>query len=89
MYSGFILFSVLNILSGQGFLVVLLSLLIYQIYLTILTGKACALLNSVQRFIEIQGWLLLTFSICPHNQLSSFNSIIVGMSEKGDSSNRQ
>ena len=29
-------------------------------------------LNSVQNFIEIQGWLLLTFFICLHNQLSSF-----------------
>ena len=32
---------------------------------------------------------LLTFFICLHNQLSSFNSIIVQMSEKRDSSNRQ
>ena len=39
-------------------------------------------LDSVQKFIEIQGWLLLTFFICLHNQLSSFNSIIVQMSEK-------
>ena len=39
-------------------------------------------LDSVQKFIEIQGWLLLTFFICFHNQLSSFNSIIVQMSEK-------
>ena len=30
----------------------------------------------------MQGWLLLTFFICLHNQLSSFNSIIVQMSEK-------
>ena len=31
--------------------------------LTILTWKNLrALLNSVQKFIEIQGWLLLTFS---------------------------
>ena len=30
---------------------------------------------------------LLTFFICLHNQLSSFNSIIVQMSEKRDSSN--
>ena len=44
--------------------------------------RTCALLNSVQKFIEIQGWLLLTFFICLHNQLSSFNSIIVQMSEK-------
>ena len=33
-------------------------------------------LDSVQKFIEIQGWLLRTFSICLHSQLSSFNSII-------------
>ena len=43
-------------------------------------------LDSVQKFIEIQSWLLLTFFICLHNQLSSFNSIIVQMSEKRDSS---
>ena len=29
------------------------------------------------KFFEIQGWLLLTFFICLHNQLSSFNSNIV------------
>ena len=34
----------------------------------------------------MQGWLLLAFLICLHNQLSSFNSIIVQMSEKRDSS---
>ena len=44
-------------------------------------------LDSVQKFIEIQGWLLLSFFTCLHNQLSSFNSIIVQMSEKRDSSN--
>ena len=52
-------------------------------------GRTCTLLNSVQKFIEIQRWLLLTFSICLHNQLSSFNSIIVQMFEKSDSSNRR
>ena len=41
-------------------------------------------LDSVQKFIEIQGWLLLTFFIYLHNQLSSFNFIIVQMSEKHD-----
>ena len=46
-------------------------------------------LNSVQKFIEIQGWLLLTFFICLYNQLSSINSIIVQMPEKHDSLNRQ
>ena len=29
-------------------------------------------LNSVQKFIEIQGWELLIFFKCLHNQLSSF-----------------
>ena len=52
-------------------------------------GKNCTLQNSVQKFIEIHGWLLLTIFIRLHNQLSSFNSIIVQMSEKRDSSNRQ
>ena len=42
-------------------------------------------IDSVQKFIEIQGWLLLTFFICLHNQLSCFISIIVQMSEKHDS----
>ena len=46
-------------------------------------------LDSEQKFIEIQGWVLLTFFICLHNQLSSFVSIIVQMSEKRDLSNRQ
>ena len=43
--------------------------------LAILTGKNCVLLNSVQEFLEIQDWLLLAFSICLHNQLSSIYSI--------------
>ena len=34
-----------------------------------LTGKTCVVLNSVQKFIKMQGWLLLTFFICLHNQL--------------------
>ena len=46
-------------------------------------------LDIVQKFIEIQGWLLLTFFTCLHNQLSSFNFIIVQISEKRDSSSRQ
>ena len=46
-------------------------------------------LDSVQEFNEIQSWLLLTFFICLHNQLSSLNSVIVQMSEKHDSSSRQ
>ena len=31
-------------------------------------GRTCALLNSVQNFTEIQGWLLLTFFMCLQNQ---------------------
>ena len=41
---------------------------------------------SVQKFIEIKVWLLLTFFTYLHNQLSYFNSIIVQMSEKRNSS---
>ena len=37
--------------------------------------------DSVQKFIETQGWLPLTLFICLHNQLSSFNYIIVQMFE--------
>ena len=46
-------------------------------------------LDSVQEFNKIQGWLLLTFLLCLHNQLSSFNYVIVQISEKHDSSSRQ
>ena len=46
-------------------------------------------LDSVQKFIETQVCLLLTFFICLHNQLSSFNCVIVQMSEKRDSSSKQ
>ena len=52
--------------------------------LTISRGGTCTLLNSVQKSIETQGWLLLTFFICLQNQLSSINSIIVQMSKKRD-----
>ena len=44
--------------------------------LMILTRKCRVLLSSVQEFIEIKGWLLLTFFICLHNQLSSLHSIL-------------
>ena len=47
------------------------------------------MLNSLQKLVEIQGWLLLTFFICLQNQLSLFNFIIVQISEKPDSSNRR
>ena len=46
-------------------------------------------LDSIQKFIEIHGWLLLTFFMRLHNQLGSFDSIIVQVSEKCDSSSRQ
>ena len=46
-------------------------------------------LDSVQKFIETQGWLLLKFFMCLHNQLSSFNSVFVQTSEKRDSSSKQ
>ena len=41
-----------------------------------LSRKNCVLLNSVLEFIEIEAWLLLTFFICLHNQLSSMHSIV-------------
>ena len=34
------------------------------------------LLNSVQEFIEIQTWLLLTFFLCLHNHLISVYYIV-------------
>ena len=39
------------------------------------TGKTVSL-NSVQEFIEIQAWLLLTFFLCSHNQLISIYYIV-------------
>ena len=49
--------------------------------LTILKGKTCVsrsmvLLNSVKEFIKREAWLLLTFFISLHNQLSSIHSIV-------------
>ena len=65
-------------------------LVIYFLFsLTILTGKNLCFTEFSTKFIEMQGWLLLTFFMCLHNQLSFFNSIIVQMSEKRDSSNTQ
>ena len=46
-------------------------------------------LDSVQKFIETQDWLLLMLFICLHKQLFSFNSIMVQMSEKRDLSSKQ
>ena len=36
----------------------------------------CVLLNPVKEFIEIETWLLLTFSLCLHSQLISVHSIV-------------
>ena len=47
-----------------------------NLILTILTGKNCVLLNSVQNVFGIEAWLLLMFFICLHNQLSSIHSIV-------------
>ena len=44
--------------------------------LLMLTGRNFVLLNSVQGFIEIEAWLLLTFFIYLYNQLSSVHSIV-------------
>ena len=54
---------------------------------TILPGKNCVLLNSVQEFIEIEAWLLLTSFI----KFYAFYCQILKnkMLEKGGSSNRQ
>ena len=38
--------------------------------------RKLVLLNSVQEFIEIQAWLLLTFVLCLHNQLISIYYIV-------------
>ena len=62
---------------------------IYLRILTILTWKNLYFAKFSTEFIEIHGWLPLTFFICLLNQLRFFNSIIVQMSEKRDSSNRQ
>ena len=42
-----------------------------------INDKNYILLNSVQEFIEIEAWLLLTFLTCLHNQLSSVYSTII------------
>ena len=51
-------------------------------FLTIRTWITCALLNSVQKVMKIQGCLLLAFFICLHNQLSFSDSVILKKSEK-------
>ena len=38
--------------------------------------KILSFTNSVQEFIEIEAWLLLTFFIYLHNQLISIYSIV-------------
>ena len=58
-----------------------------------MTRKNCVLLNLVQKFIEIEAWLLLAWLLCLQNQLCSIHSIAtyqrISLFEKGDSSNRQ
>ena len=50
----------------------------------------CVLLNSIQEFINLEAWLLLTFSLCLHNLLILIYSIVAcQMFEKCNSSNRQ
>ena len=61
----------------------------HSVWASYMYGSLTISHDSVQKFIEIQGWLLLTLSICLHNQLSSLNSIIVQMSEKHASPNGQ
>ena len=43
--------------------------------LTLIAGKSCVLLSSVQKFIEIEALLLLVFSFCLNNQISYRNFI--------------
>ena len=47
-----------------------------------LPGKNFCFTEFSTKFMEILGWLLLTFFIYLNDQLSSFNSIIIQMSEK-------
>ena len=66
--------------------------------LTLLKGKTCVLVNSVQEFTEIEAWLLLIFFICLQKKVQSIkfytfqyhilNSTDVKYST-GNSSNRQ
>ena len=42
--------------------------------LPIAREKNCVILNSIQEFIEIEAWLLLTIFIRLHNQLSYLHS---------------
>ena len=49
---------------------------IKKVLLAILTGKNFVILNSVQEFIEIKVWLLLSFFVCLHNQLKSIHPIV-------------
>ena len=47
----------------------------YSAFINDTHRKNCALLNSVQEFIEIEAWLILTFFLCLHNPLFSMHSI--------------
>ena len=51
-------------------------IIFFVLSLNILTRKNGVFLNSVQEFIEIEEWLLLTFSKCLQNQLNAIYSIV-------------
>ena len=73
-----------------NFVKILLKSLGYIFYLMILTGKNC-FIYFITRMV---GWLVLTFLLCLHNQLSSiirfhYHVLSVQMFEKCDSLNRQ
>ena len=44
--------------------------------LTLTSRKNSVLINSGQEFIEIEAWLLLTFSIYLHNELTYIHSTV-------------
>ena len=55
----------------------------------IITGKNCVLFNSVQEFIKIEAWLLLTFFICLQSIKSIVTYLRAQMFKNSDSSYRQ
>ena len=57
------------------------TLFAFVLYQTIAcsNGRTCPLLNSVQKFIEIQGFLLLTFFMCLQNQQETLRVVTIAM----------
>ena len=45
-------------------------------FLTILTGKNCILLDSLQEFTETEAWTPLTFLLLSRNELISMHSAV-------------